>query len=74
MNMSVCYLHHGGDGMNPVHVPYETLCQVGYAETDGPVGVAFQFDHLIGTKRCKTNKQTNKNMSKVSKIMKIHQD
>lgn len=58
MNMSVCYLHHGGDGMNPVHVPYETLCQVGYAETDGPVGVPFQFDHLIGTKRCKTNKQT----------------
>lgn len=60
--------------MNPVHVPHETLCQVGYAETDGPVGVAFQFDHLIGTKRRKTNKQTNKNMSKASKIMKIHRD
>lgn len=55
MYVSVCvnilHLHHGGNGMNPVHVPHEALCQVSYTQTDGPVGVTLQFDHLVGTER-----------------------
>lgn len=45
------YLHHGGNWVNPVHVPYETLCQVGHTQADGPVGVTLQLDHIVSTER-----------------------
>lgn len=34
--------------MDPVHVLHQALCQVSYAQTDGPVGVTLQSDHLVG--------------------------
>ena len=54
VRVTIPYLHHGGDRMNPVHVPHEALCQVSHTQTDGPVGVTFQFDHLVGTVRHNT--------------------
>lgn len=51
MCVSKVHLHHGGNRMNPVHVPHEALCQISYTQTDGPVSVTLQFDHLIGTER-----------------------
>lgn len=42
------YLDHGGDRMDPTHVLDDALRQVRHAQTDGPVGVAFQLDHLVG--------------------------
>lgn len=52
-NVTVCrssaYLHHGGNGMDSVHVLHEAFYEVTYAQTDGPVGVTLQSDHLIGT-------------------------
>lgn len=53
--VNIHHLHHGGNRMNPVHVPHEALCQVSYTQTDGPVGVTLQFDHLVGTERHKTH-------------------
>lgn len=63
MNLCVntLYLHHGGNRMNPVHVPDDALCQVSYTQTDGPVGVTLQFDHLVGTERHKTQLEMSKN-------------
>lgn len=43
------YLHHGGHRVDPVHVLHQALGDVGHAQADGPVGVALQLDHLIGT-------------------------
>lgn len=55
VGMTACvsrlYLHHGGHWMNPVHVPDEALRQVSYTQTDGPVGVTLQFDHLVCAER-----------------------
>lgn len=33
--------------MDPVHVLYEALSDVGHTQTDGPVGVTLQSDHLV---------------------------
>ena len=51
MCVNILYLDHGGNGMNPVHVPHEALGQVSYTQTNGPVGVTLQSDHLIRTER-----------------------
>lgn len=49
--MCVCVsdLDHGGDGMDTPHVLDDALSQVCHAQTDGPVGVTLQLDHLVGT-------------------------
>lgn len=47
--MRLSYLDHGGHRVNTAQVLHDALCEVGHAQTDGPVGVAFQLDHLIGT-------------------------
>lgn len=62
------YLHHGGHRVDPVHVFHQALCDVGYAQADGPVGVTLQSDHLVRTETqhrntdvmCGVRYQTNK--------------
>lgn len=36
--------------MDSAHVLHDALGEVGHTQADGPVGVALQLDHLIGTK------------------------
>lgn len=43
--------------MDPVHVLYEALRDVGHAQADGPVGVTLQSDHLV---RAETHAHTQK--------------
>lgn len=35
--------------MDPVHVPDEALSEVSYTQANGPVSIALQRDHFIGT-------------------------
>lgn len=42
-------LDHSGNGMNSVQVFNEALYQICYTQSNSPVSVAFQSDHLIGT-------------------------
>lgn len=50
-------LDHGGDGMDAAHVLDDALSQVGHTEADGPVSVALQLDHLVGTGNKATHAQ-----------------
>lgn len=43
------YLDHGGHWVDTAQVLHDALSEVGHAQTDGPVGVALQLDHLVGT-------------------------
>lgn len=47
--MCLHYLDHGGHWVDTAQVLHDALGEVGHAQTDGPVGVALQLDHLIGT-------------------------
>lgn len=47
--VSATDLDHRRNGMNSVQVFNETLCQICYTQSNSPVSVAFQSDHLIGT-------------------------
>lgn len=49
LTVSLSYLDHGGHGVDTAQVLHDALGEVGHAQTDGPVGVALQLDHLIGT-------------------------
>lgn len=55
--VKVTDLDHGGDWVNAAHVFDDALRQVGHAQTDGPVGVALQLDHLVGTATRKNSSQ-----------------
>lgn len=44
------YFDHGRDWVDSAHVLDDALSEISNTQADGPVGVALQLDHLIGTK------------------------
>lgn len=47
--LCVSHLDHGGDGVNSAQVLDDAFSQVSHTHANGPVSVALQLDHLIGT-------------------------
>lgn len=49
MCLCACYLDHGGDWVDSAQVLDNALSQISNAQANGPVSVALQLDHLVGT-------------------------
>lgn len=45
----ISYLDHGRHWMNSAKVLHDRLQQVSHTQANGPVSVAFQLDHFVGT-------------------------
>lgn len=66
--MCVSDLDHGGDRVHSAHVLDDALGQVCHAQADGPVGVALQLDHLVGTETQHSTLLTKQLQDKISAV------